>query len=117
MEKIRKSGAIVEFTYSTTILGPDEKVIKRNVKSKLTCDIDHIKVVDYLFNNKGVLDPTKCKIYHDPIGWMIVDVPYEELHKLKMTGNIQVAGFQPKKERSKTLKNYNKYGCNYATNS
>lgn len=117
MEKTRKSGSIVELPYSTTIMGPDDKVIKKNVKAKLTCDVDDIRLVDYYFNSKGEIEPNKCKVYHDPTGWMIVDKPYEVVHQLKMTGNISVAGFQRKKDRNKTLKKYNQYGCNYATNS
>jgi hypothetical protein len=117
MEKTRKSGSIVELSYVTTILGPNDKVLKRKVRAKLTCDVDDIKVVDYCFNNKGELDPSQCKIYHEPLGWMIIDAPYEKLHELKMTGNIAVAGFQQKKERNKTIKNFNKYGRNYQLGS
>lgn len=113
MEKTRKSGSVVELNYRTTIVGSDDKVIRKNVKARFTCDIDDIRSVDYFFNSTGQLEPDKCKIYHDPTGWMVLDEPYEKVHNLKMTGNISIAGFQQRKERRKTIKNFEKYGCNY----
>lgn len=110
-------GNIIEVTYLVNIVGDDSKPIKKNVKAKMSIDIDDIRIVDYCHDKLGNLVNNKCKIYHHDIGWVMITESYKSINDLLITDHFTISGFQTKKERKKTIKNLNKYGYNNSRSS
>lgn len=113
MDTLRKNGSLIELNYITFLMSSDDKVIKKNVKAKIVCDLNDIKVIDTYYNIHGVEESTKCKVYHETLGWLVLNEPYNKMQHLKMPGSFTISGFQRKKERLKTKKITDQYGFNY----
>jgi hypothetical protein len=96
----------IEVNYSYKLTDEKGKIIKRVVKSKLIINLYDVKVVDYSFDNKGELELKKCKIFHDPLGWMTLDETYNDFYNMKFInckpGNI--IGFETKRQARERLK-------------
>lgn len=107
MAVIKQGGNTIKVVYITDLTGPDNKVLKKNVKGTLVMNLTDILVVDVYYNNKVQIDPAKCRIFHEQLGWMILNESFEDISHLKMDGTIQVKGFTQRKKsiKNKSIKN------------
>lgn len=96
MAVIKLGGGTIQVRYVTHLTTEDNKVIRKNVKGIAVLHLSDIKVVDNYFNPKGDLDMEKCRIFHEDIGWMVLQETYNEMVHLKMDGTMRVTGFQQK---------------------
>jgi hypothetical protein len=96
MAVIKLGGGTIQVKYLTTLTNEDNKVIKKNVKGICIIHLSDIKIVDNFFTEKGGIDNTKCRVFHEDIGWMVLQESYDELVHLKMDGTMQVVGFRQK---------------------
>ena len=94
MAVVKLGGGTVKVQYVTDLTGADNKLIKRNVKGTLVMNLSDIMAVDVYYNTKAQLDPAKCRIFHEQLGWMTLNESFEEISHLKMDGTVQVKGFQ-----------------------
>jgi hypothetical protein len=94
MAVVKLGGGTIQVRYITHLTTEDNKVIRRNVKGTTVLHLSDIKVVDNYFSQKGDLDLEKCRIFHEDLGWMVLQEPYNEMVHLKMDGTMQVKGFQ-----------------------
>lgn len=108
MAEISTDREWLEINYITKLLDGEGKTIKSKVKGKTVINIHDIRAVDYFYTDTGVLDKTKCRIFHQDLGWMSLVDPYDEIKNYKFKIEVPITGFQRKKERIKTLKNYGK---------
>lgn len=111
MAVVKLGGGTVKVQYVTDLTGADNKLIKRNVKGTLVMNLNDIMAVDVYYNTKAQLDPAKCRIFHEQLGWMTLNESFEEMSHLKMDGTIQVKGFRQKnygkyKQINKTIKTH-----------
>lgn len=96
MATVKQGGGTVQVTYVTDLTGTDNKIIKRNVRGNVTMHLGDIKVVDSFFTKTGKADPNKCKIFHEHLGWMVLEESFDYMTHLKMDGTVQVKGFRQK---------------------
>lgn len=96
MATYRQRDGIIELNYITDIYSSDKKVIRKNVKGKCMVYIEDIKVIDYHYDLKGKIDPTKCRVLHSDNGWMVLNETYDELSKYKYSQQPTITGFQNK---------------------
>ena len=95
MARLNRGGSSIEVSYLTNLTDSKEKIIKRNAKGKSVIDINDLKIVDYFFNNKGKPVLSKCRIYVDNVGWLVLEESYEEIKRYKMDGTtIEIKGFK-----------------------
>ena len=99
MAIIKLGGEIIKVSYLSNLTNETNKIIRRNVKSSIIMHLSNIMIVDNYYNLKGILESNKCRIYHEQLGWMILNEPFEEIQNIKMDGTIQIKGFQQKKKR------------------
>ena len=113
MAIVKLGGGTIQVRYITHLTGEKDKIIRRNVKGVTVLHLSDIKVVDNYFNPQGDLDNTKCRIFHEDIGWMVLQEPYEEMVHLKMDGTMRITGFQqrfPGKYKQTKTKQNKKHG-------
>ena len=96
MAIVKQGGGTVQVKYITDLTNSDNKVLKKNVKGQVTMHLGDIKVVDNFFTASGQVDPDKCKIFHEQLGWMVLNESFEYMSHLKMDGTVQVQGFRQK---------------------
>jgi len=113
MAIVKLGGGTIQVKYITHLTDENNKVVKRNVKGITVLHLTDIKVVDNYFTPQGKPDLTKCRIFHEDIGWMVLQEPYEEMVHLKMDGTMRITGFQQRfpgryKEPKKTKSKQNK---------
>ena len=96
MAVIKLAGGTIQVRYLTTLTNEDNKVIKKNVKGITVLHLSDIKIVDNFYTEDGKVDLNKCRIFHEDIGWMVLQEPYNELVHLKMDGTMQVIGLRQK---------------------
>lgn len=94
MAIVKLGGGTIQVRYITHLTGEKDKIIRRNVKGVTVMHLSDIKVVDNYFSPKGDVDITKCRIFHEDLGWMVLQEPYDEMVHLKMDGTIKITGFQ-----------------------
>lgn len=122
MAVIKQGGNTIKVSYITDLTGADNKLIKRNVKGNMVINLTDIMAVDVYYNSKAQIEPAKCRIFHEQLGWMILNESFEEISHFKMDGTIQVKGFVQKVKRNINNKltnktNYGKPGKRNSRNS
>jgi hypothetical protein len=80
--------------YSTPDKKGKQKLIKSNVLIKHYINTEDIVNITTIYSRQGNLYKTKCKITHDKLGEIIVDVPYEKMKQIKEDSRIIVHGFR-----------------------
>ena len=115
MAVVKLGGGTVQVVYLTHITDENNKVLKRNVKGVVVMHLADIKIVDNFYDSDAKLVPNKCRIFHEDVGWMVLQEPYDEIVHLKMDGTIQVKGFRQRhygkvpvkrtSKKRKTIKN------------
>lgn len=119
MAVVKLGGGTIQVKYITHLTDENNKVIRRNVRGITVLHLSDIKIVDNYFTPDGKSDLNKCRIFHEDIGWMVLQEPYDELVHLKMDGTMRITGFQqrfpgrykePKKTKSKQNKQSKKDG-------
>lgn len=93
MATLGKDGTSLEVTYETPI-GGTNKLIKKKVKRKGTLNLVNILIIDQEFDEKGKLDESKCRIYYDSLGWLVLEEPYKEMSEYKLGHQTTIKGFQ-----------------------
>lgn len=99
MAIVKQGGNTIKVDYITDLTGLDNKVIKKNVRGAMIINLTDITAVDVYYDAKAQLNPAKCRIFHEQLGWMTLNEPFEEIAHLKMDGTIQVKGFVQKKKK------------------
>lgn len=99
----------IEVNYSYKLTDEKGKIIKKLIRSKLIINLYDVKVVDYSFDNKGEIEFKKCKIFHDPLGWMTLDETYDDFYKMKFINckPENIVGFENKLQKKERLKSIN----------
>jgi hypothetical protein len=102
-------GEMIEISYNIDIVEGTEdnvKVIKRNLPVKKLVAIQDIKNPTQIFNKKGAVVKTKCRIYLKDEGELIINKSYEQVKQIitekKPKRQAQI-GFKLKK-RNKNVK-------------
>jgi len=94
MATVKLGGGTVQVKYVTDLTNSESKILKKNVRGHVTMHLGDIKVVDNFFTSTGKVDPNRCKIFHEHLGWMVLEESFEYMTHLKMDGTIQVQGFR-----------------------
>jgi hypothetical protein len=94
MAIVKLGGGTIQVRYITHLTGEKDKIIRRNVKGVTVMHLSDVKLVDNFFTDKGIIDLSRCRIFHEDIGWMVLQEPYDEMVHLKMDGTIRVTGFK-----------------------
>lgn len=73
----------------------ESKLIKKNIRTKINVDIDNIEYPTQIFNAKGRVLKTQCKVQLKDIGSLTVNHPYEFIKRLKdIREHVQIKGFR-----------------------
>ena len=79
---------------------PDEKgrskILKKNIKTRISLDTDMFEAPTELFNSRGNVIKNRCKIHIRDIGPMILNHSYEEIAKIKNQQYKPILGFGKK---------------------
>tara|TARA_R110000868_G_scaffold37331_1_gene132232 strand:+ start:7633 stop:7956 length:324 start_codon:yes stop_codon:yes gene_type:complete len=96
---VRQGGNTIYVRYVKNIFNDEGKVIKKGLKGKMLMHVSDIRVVDYYYDKDYKIDPKKCSIFHQEIGWMILHEAHEDIYQAKLDGAIVITGFQQKLKR------------------
>lgn len=78
----------IELTMSSSLYSePDkqgkQKLIKKNIITKISIYIDDIQGHEEIFNSKGEVMNTTCRIYHKNLGPLIIKRSYKQISEIK----------------------------------
>ena len=103
---VRQGGNTIYVRYVKNISNDEGKIIKKNLKGKMLMHVSDIRVVDYYYDKDYKVDPSKCTIFHQELGWMVLHESHEDIYQAKLDGAVVIKGFQQKpKKRKTTYKN------------
>ncbi|MFO0089886.1 MAG: hypothetical protein ACK518_03710 [bacterium] len=97
---VRQGGNTIYVRYSKNILNDEGKVIKKGLKGKMLMHVSDIRIVDYYYDKDYKIDPKKCTIFHQELGWTILHEPHEDIYQAKLDGAVVIKGFQQKTKKS-----------------
>jgi hypothetical protein len=104
MAIIKQGGGTVKVMYVSDLTNSKGKTIKKNVKGFIVMHIADIMAIDVYYDNKLMLNHNKCRIFHEQLGWLVLNEPFDEMAHIKMDGTIQVKGFVQKKKKINNTK-------------
>lgn len=96
---VRQGGNTIYVRYVKNISNDEGKIIKKGLKGKMLMHVSDIRVVDYYYDSNYKIDPNKCTIFHQELGWMVLHEAHEDIYQAKLDGAIVIKGFQQKPKR------------------
>ena len=78
----------VELRISTNLYSePDnkgkQKLIRKNIPTKISIYLEDIQAHEEVFDNSGKILPKVCRIHHKTLGALVVKHPYTQITQLK----------------------------------
>ena len=71
-----------------------ERLIKKDIKTLMNIDIDHLEMPTQIINTKGSIVKNKCRIVLRDYGPLVVNHSWEEINELKNETRITIRGFK-----------------------
>ena len=79
---------VVSNLYSEPDKAGKQKLIKKNIHTKISVYVDDIQAHEEVFDNSGKLLTKSCRIHHKNLGPLIIKHTYKQILEIKNTSNI-----------------------------